>query len=85
MSNIHMAVLGLATNCLDDEIDASFLDFNKPEVDGRTPLSWVAFRGDFRCVRKLLLGGASPDIPARDGCIPMHMATRAGSLSCLKV
>ena len=81
-----MAVLGLATNTsLDDEINASFLDINRPDADGRTPLSWAAFRGDFRCVRKLLLNGASPDIPARDGCIPLHMAARAGSLPCVKL
>lgn len=85
MSNIHMAVLGLTTDSLDDVINASFLDINKPDVDGRTPLSWAAFRSDFRCVRKLLLNGASPEIPARDGCIPLHMAARAGSFPCLKI
>lgn len=70
MSNIHMAVLGFASDNLHEVIDASFLDVNRPDADGRTPLSLAAFRGDFRCVRKLLLSGASPGIPARDDCIP---------------
>ena len=56
-----------------------------PTFDGRTALAWAAFRGDFRCVRKLLLGGASPNLPARDGCIPLQMAARAGSFPCLNI
>ena len=32
MSSIHMAVLGLATETLDDAIDASFPNINKPDV-----------------------------------------------------
>ena len=85
MSNIHMAVLGLGTESLDDAIDASFPSINKTDADGRTALAWAAFRGDFRCVRKLLVAGASPNVPARDGCIPLHMAARAGSFPCLHI
>ena len=85
MSNIHIAVFGLGTESLDDAVDASFPSINKIDADGRTALAWAAFRGDFRCVRKLLLAGASPDIPARDGCIPLHMAAQAGSFPCLHI
>ena len=85
MSNIHRAVSNLTTERLDDEVEASFSDIDGEDADGRTPLSWAAFRGDFRCVRKLLLSGVSANIHARDNCIPLHMAARAGSLPCLKI
>ena len=85
MSKIYRTVSNLTTERLDDEVEASFSDIDGEDADGRTPLSWAAFRGDFRCVRKLLLSGVSANIHARDGCIPLHMAARAGSLPCLKI
>lgn len=85
MSSIHRAVLRLTIESLDDALEASSSSVDGGDADGRTPLSWAAFRGDFRCVRKLLLSGASANKPARDGCIPLHMAARAGSLPCLKI
>ena len=84
-SNIHRAESNLTTERLDDEIEASFSDLDWEDADRRTPLSWAAFRGDYRCVRKLLLSGVSANIHDRDGCIPLHMAARAGSLPCLKI
>lgn len=39
----------------------------------------------FTVFASFLLHGASADIPARDGRIPLHMAAQAGSLSCLKI
>ena len=85
MSNIYKAVSYLTTKCLDNEVETSFLDINGEDADRRTPLSWAAFRGDFRYVRKLLLSGVSANIHARDGYIPLYMAARAGSLPCLTI
>lgn len=85
LSSLHRAVLGLTTKSLDDELQASLSNVNEGDTNGRTPLSWAASRSDFRSVRQLLLHGASADIPARDGRIPLHMAAQAGSLSCLKI
>ncbi|KAL6713018.1 hypothetical protein ACLMJK_009414 [Lecanora helva] len=85
LSTIHKAVLSLTSISLDNAIDTFCSNINSRDVDGRTPLSWAAFRGDFRCVRKLLLNGACTDIPARDGSTPLHMAAWTGSLPCLKI
>jgi len=45
---------------------------------GSTPLGWAAFAGDTELMASLLAHGADPNIAARKGSYPLHMATWNG-------
>ena len=43
----HRAILGFTSEALDQALEANLQKINDGDPDGRTPLLWAAYRGDF--------------------------------------
>lgn len=54
-------------------------DVDEPDVDGRTPLHWAAYKGYADTLRLLLVMDARWSLPDREGCTPLHWAAIRGN------
>ncbi|CAL8466966.1 g6502 [Coccomyxa elongata] len=58
-------------------------DVDSPDVDGRTPLHWAAYKGYANTLRLLIVLEASLTLGDREGCTPLHWAAiRGNSEAC---
>ena len=55
---------------------------NMPDITGKTPLMWAAYRGDHAALRLLLLNGADPSKTTYGGTA-LYWAARGGSYDCV--
>ena len=54
-----------------------------PDVDGRTPLHWAAYKGFAHSMRLLIVLDAQISAGDREGCTPLHWAAiRGNSEAC---
>ena len=54
-----------------------------PDVDGRTPLHWAAYKGHANTLRLLLVLDGGLGLGDREGCTPLHWAAiRGNSEAC---
>ena len=54
-----------------------------PDVDGRTPLHWAAYKGFAHSMRLLIVLDAQISTGDREGCTPLHWAAiRGNSEAC---
>ena len=54
-----------------------------PDVDGRTPLHWAAYKGFAHSMRLLIVLDAQISVGDREGCTPLHWAAiRGNSEAC---
>lgn len=54
------------------------LDVDAPDVDGRTPLHWAAYKGHRDCVKLLIMTGADVMRVDTEGCSALHWASIKG-------
>lgn len=58
-------------------------DLDSPDLDGRTPLHWAAYKGFADTVRLLLVMDCRWSLPDREGCTPLHWgAIRGNAEAC---
>ena len=50
-----------------------------PDVDGRTPLHWAAYKGFAHSMRLLIVLDAQISAGDREGCTPLHCAAISGN------
>lgn len=54
-----------------------------PDIDGRTPLHWAAYKGFAHSMRLLIVLDAQITAGDREGCTPLHWAAiRGNSEAC---
>ena len=54
-----------------------------PDIDGRTPLHWAAYKGFAHSMRLLIVLDAQISAGDREGCTPLHWAAiRGNSEAC---
>ena len=81
-SSLHKAYLGLSRLTLNQVLASTKRsDIDESDYQGRTVLSWAAFRGDSQTVEKLLACGAHPEKQCTRGYSPLHFATSADVLT----
>jgi ankyrin repeat protein len=71
----------MSLRCYLDDI-AKGLD--TPDVNGRTPLLWAAWRGDLDTMALLLQAKANIDKQDHQGYTPLARAAKAGHVQCVK-
>lgn len=84
---LHLIVLGLRNLPLDLVLKQCLSyqsDVDAPDVNGRTPLAWAAWRGDMESVELLLASRADPDRADHEGFTAMTRAIKAGHLDCVR-
>lgn len=54
------------------------MDVDSPDVDGRTPLHWAAYKGHKDTVKLLIMTGADVMRVDTEGCSPLHWASIKG-------
>ena len=87
-SKLHLAILNLPNT---KDWSAELLTTPRTAIDerdsqGRTSLAWAACLGDVEAVRKLLQGGADPNLADLSGLSPLHLAATSGdcrAVQCL--
>ena len=84
-THIHRIILQLLAVDLEKALLRDRSGVDKPDADGRTPLSWAAARGDSKSVELLLRYGASPDTPDRIGQGPLRQSLKSHNAACLKL
>lgn len=84
-THIHKIVLGLLDLDLEKALLKDPSGIDRPDADGRTPISWAAARGDSQSVELLLRYGASPDSPDRIGQGPLRQSLKADNAACLRL
>ena len=84
---LHRIVLDLlpTSKSLNKDLSVSTSMIDLADIEGRTPLSWAAERGDTLAVKTLLRYGASHSSKSLNGMTPLHYAAKAPSSACLKV
>ncbi|MCO5560815.1 hypothetical protein L7F22_014435 [Adiantum nelumboides] len=60
-------------------------DIDAPDIDGRSPLHWAAYKGYPDCVRLLLFMDADRGRQDKEGCTPLHWAAIGGNLEACTV
>ncbi|XP_061951766.1 protein S-acyltransferase 24-like [Populus nigra] len=60
-------------------------DPDVPDVDGRSPLHWAAYKGFPDCIRLLLFLDSYRGRQDREGCTPLHWAAIRGNLEACTV
>ncbi|KAL8152633.1 hypothetical protein V2J09_010393 [Rumex salicifolius] len=60
-------------------------DPDVPDMDGRTPLHWAAYKGFADPIRLLLFLDAHRSRPDKEGCTPLHWAAIKGNLEACTV
>lgn len=84
-TQVHKVVLQILALDLEKVVQKNRLSIDKPDADGRTPLSWAAARGDSKSVELLLRNGASPNTPDRIGQGPLRQSLKAHDARCLEL
>ena len=81
---IHKIVLDITHRDLVQELSTTpRAMINRPDFNGRTPLSWAAQRGDSEAVSTLLAHGADPNLATPEKVAPIHFAAEARSPGCI--
>ena len=76
--SLHNTVISANTNSIEPEIKAaSSISIDAADSDGRTPLSWAAYRGDAHAVQILLSHGADCDRANLAQRSPLMFAARS--------
>ena len=83
-SRVHETVLGLRAESLTQALNQDLAYLDKPDANGRTPLSWAAARGNHEDVSVLMDHLADVHLPDVSGMTPLHYAATSNSLACLK-
>ena len=69
--------------CVADTLCPTAALCRSPDVDGRTPLHWAAYKGHANALRLLLVLDARLGLGDREGCTPLHWAAiRGNSEAC---
>lgn len=80
----HQIVLGFCHTELEKQFKFNYRDIDLPDVNGRTPLLWAAWRGKSQKVRILLELGADPNKKDIEGFSPLAKAAQSGYLDCVR-
>ncbi|KAF5006895.1 hypothetical protein FDECE_6754 [Fusarium decemcellulare] len=85
-SDLHKIVLGfLPLNMRESLQKPHFLvQVNQSTIDGQTPLSWAAARGDATAIRTLIEAGAEVDSQTSFGRTPLFNACHSGNLAAVQ-
>ncbi|KAK4789962.1 hypothetical protein SAY86_017266 [Trapa natans] len=81
----HIAAQNGQTAFLNHIIAKYHADFDAPDVDGRSPLHWAAYKGFADTVRLLLFRDASQARQDKEGCTPLHWAALRGNVEACSV
>ncbi|KAI1736485.1 ankyrin repeat-containing domain protein [Xylaria scruposa] len=84
-TRVHEAVLGLKGESLTQALQQDIASLDKPDTNGRTPISWAAARGDGEAVSILMDHLADARIADVSGMTPLHYAATSNSMACLKL
>lgn len=82
---VHVAAQYGQTAFLNHIIVKYHADFDVPDIDGRSPLHWAAYKGFADTVRLLLFRDASQGRQDKDGCTPLHWAALKGNAEACAV
>lgn len=84
-SKLHQGILGLRHINLEEELRFSSLAaINQQDADGRTAVSWAAWRGDTDAVKLFIKYGSDIKIPSKRQITPLHYAVEGGSTSVVQ-
>lgn len=83
-SRVHETVLSLRAESLTQALDQDIASLDKPDANGRSPISWAAARGNHGAVRMLMDHLADVRLADVSGMTPLHYAATSNSLACLK-
>lgn len=84
-SKLHQGILGLRHVNLEEELRfSSQAAINQKDADGRTALSWAAWRGDIGAVELFTKYGADVKTPSKRQIAPIHYALESGSSSVVQ-
>jgi ankyrin repeat protein len=85
-TRIHKAVLGLDSADLERELKYSSKSaINQRDTEGRTAISWAAWRGDLDAVQLLIKYGCDVRISSRRKLAPIHYAVESSKESVVRV
>jgi ankyrin repeat protein len=84
---LHLVVLGLRqlnlemvlAQCLSPQVDVDM-----PDINGRTPLIWAAWRGDEKSVDLLISSRAGVDRTDHEGYSAIGRAAKSGHVNCVR-
>lgn len=80
---LHRIVLNLSSADMSEQLEANHSIINIPDALGRTPLHWVALRGDLPKVEILLKWTAQPNVMDNEARTPLHEAAFMGTTECV--
>ncbi|GIC87410.1 uncharacterized protein Aud_003794 [Aspergillus udagawae] len=84
-SKLHQGILGLRHVNLEEELRfSSRTAINQKDADGRTAVSWAAWRGDIDAVELFTKYGSDIKIPSKRQIAPIHYALESGSASVVQ-
>ncbi|MCJ1307623.1 hypothetical protein MMC25_001270 [Agyrium rufum] len=84
-SRVHEIVLGLRAESLSEALHQDLAYLDKPDANGRTPLSWAAARADHEAVSILMDHLADVYLADVSGMTPLHYAATSNSIACMKL
>ncbi|KAF7510833.1 hypothetical protein GJ744_005933 [Endocarpon pusillum] len=80
---LHRIVVDLSSADLSEQLEVNDSIINIPDALGRTPLHWVARRGDLPKVEILLNWAAQPNVMDNQARTPLHEAAYTGTTECV--
>ena len=79
------AVQDNSLECLRILLACSYIEVDRGDECGLTPLHHAARMGHCECIEALLAAGASTAQRSRDRSLPLHLAAAHDQLSCLRI
>lgn len=85
LSRVHETVLGLRAESLTEALHQDLAYLDKPDANGRTPISWAAARGNQEAASILMDHLADVHLADVSGMTPLHYAATSNSIACLEL
>ncbi len=80
---LHRIVVDLSSADMSEQLEVNDSIINTPDALGRTPLHWVARRGDLPKMEILLNWAAQPNVIDNEVRTPLHEAAFMGTTECV--